>query len=255
MNPEVATPDPPRGTFRSTLQCHKRLYRIATAVNRTLHRRLRLIESLVGLKSRFWQQQSREAVKGYWSLRNDVRKARLLGEAFRGLRLESLLEIGCNCGPNLVILSGLFPSARFTGIDISSLSVHLGNQWLAEAGLGNINLQCRKAEDLSSFEDGSVDFVFSWATLIYPVPSSILEILRQMLRIARKGLVLVEMQYETRLRGRRARGVFVHGEWKRDYLTLFAEIAPSCETSLQPVERELWSPGGGGAAVITVHKK
>jgi ubiquinone/menaquinone biosynthesis C-methylase UbiE len=149
----------------------------------------------------------------------------------------------------------MFPSARLTRIDISPLSVRLGNEWLSEEGLANVSLVCRKAEELSRFAKESVDFVFSWATLIYPLPSRIIGILQNMLRIARKGLVLVEMQHESRLTGRKARGIFVHQEWKRDYITLFAQIAPEYDVQLRQVEKELWSPGGGGATVIKVFKK
>jgi ubiquinone/menaquinone biosynthesis C-methylase UbiE len=149
----------------------------------------------------------------------------------------------------------MFPEAKLTGVDISPMAVEKGNGWLQEAGLHNVHLEYGRAEDLYRFKANSFDIVFSWATLIYPQPSSIKGILMNMLRVAMHVLVLIEMQSEETLRGKEALGVFRKGEWKRDYVEILRSLDSSIDVYQSWVPKDQWSPGGGGGALIVAIKK
>lgn len=227
------------------------VYRIVRTAVHAVHAWLESTELRTGLRERKWARQRLGAIEGYWGLRNDARKTELLREAFSGFAPRSVLEVGCNCGPNLFVLRKLFPDAEFVGVDVSALAVEKGTRWMRDEGIRNVALVCAKAEELRRFAQERFDVVFSWATLIYPRPSDIQGILADMIRIARRAVILIEMQSETRRKGDAALGVPCGGEWKRDYLTILESIAPSWRVHTSWVPREYWSPGGGGGAVIT----
>ncbi len=105
---------------------------------------------------------------------------------------QSVLEIGCNTGPNLFLLSGLFPEARFYGIDINPQAVRDGRRWLQEKGLGNVSLEVGKADDLSHFSDKSIDIVFTDAILIYVGADKIDKVISEIKRVARKAVIFLE---------------------------------------------------------------
>ena len=76
-----------------------------------------------------------------------------------------------------------------------------------------------------------------------------MDAMRDMIRISRKAVILLEMHGET---VRKYRGEFhPPGNWKRNYRRIFRELGISDDTlTIEPVSEELWSPSGGGAAYI-----
>ena len=168
---------------------------------------------------------------------------------------ESVLEVGCNCGNKLYPIAVQYPHARLVGIDINSRAVELGAEWLKEADVGNVQLMAVRAEGLARFPGRSFDIVFSWATLLCLRPSTIRSTLADMTRIAAKGVVLLETQSDSHLRGDLATGVYSHGYWKRDYVSLLDEVAPQYDrANVEWIPRHIWPPGGGGGAVIEARR-
>ena len=213
------------------------------------------MEILTGYRNRYWRGRNDDAIRSYWDNRIDRNRGgfllRIVGEHLP----ESVLEIGCNCGNNLYALAAEYPRAKLVGIDINPRAVELGATWLEEAGIGNVTLVAGRAEGLNRFPDRSFDIVFSWATLIYPRPPEIRKILADMTRIARKAVVLLEVQSAVALSGRQAAGVYVMGHWKRDYVSLLTEVAPSYEKpAVDWIPPHVWAPGGGGGAVIATRR-
>lgn len=108
----------------------------------------------------------------------------------------SLLEIGCSYGQNFHLLAKIFPKVSMTGIDIDPDRVVAGGKLLAEVGFSNVSLIEGDARKLDIFEDKSVDVVFTSACLLYALPDEIETVLKEMLRIARKGVVMLEQHRE-----------------------------------------------------------
>lgn len=152
----------------------------------------------------------------------------------------NILEIGCNCGPNLCILARKFPGAEIKGIDINPLAVQKGNEWLAQEGISNVKLLESKADELRQFQDKSFDVVFTDAVLIYIGPDKIKEVIRDMVRITRRALILVEWHSEDQRKDPDGLGVYYLGCWKRDYVALLKQFVSEEQIYVTKITEDIW---------------
>jgi len=106
--------------------------------------------------------------------------------------LGKVLEIGCASAPNLIILSQKFPETEFQGIDISENAISVGKKYVKEHNIPNISLKAGNADSIKNFPDKSFDVVFTDAVMIYVGPEKIQAILKEMVRVAKKAIILVE---------------------------------------------------------------
>ena len=109
--------------------------------------------------------------------------AALFGLSAPAVGRARVLELGCAAGGNIIPLAAQYPSARFTGLDLSARHIDDGRNRIAACGLGNIGL---RQADLAAFvPDGQAfDYVichgvFSWVPR--PVQDAILRICRDAL--------------------------------------------------------------------------
>lgn len=228
------------------------LYRFLSAIYQVgRHPITGLFERFTDFRGRYWKDLKNEDIRGYWDMRTDKVRNDYLLNILEKHAPTSMLEVGCNCGNKLYGLALSYPHARLTGIDINERAVKLGSIWLNDAGIDNVELIAGRAEDLTRFSDQSYDVVFSWAALIYPRPSEIRGILLNMSRIAKKAIVLLEVQSSHRMRRLNSAGVYFYGHWKRDYVGLLEELSPSLNKPVVvSIPKSVWSPGGGGGAII-----
>lgn len=105
---------------------------------------------------------------------------------------DSVLEIGCNAGPNLEGLRRLGFS-NLAGVEISTTAVDEMRQTFPElAALATIHQG--PAEDvLPRLESGSVDVVFTMAVLLHVHPSSH-QVMAEMARVARQHVCVIEAE-------------------------------------------------------------
>jgi len=181
--------------------------------------------------------QNREWAQRYLSdesLRHPHRKL-LIDAICRFEPLESVLEIGCASGPNLFFLSERLPHAKLYGVDISKKAVQVGTELMKEKNIRNVFLTCRKADDLSPFRDKSIDVVFTAATLVCIGPDKIKAALREMTRVAKKAIVLLEWHTDSNT------SVY-EDHWAHNYEKLFGEIAPQAEIIKTKIPENIW-PG------------
>lgn len=150
-----------------------------------------------------------------------------------------VLEVGCGWGPNLEVLAGRAPGLRLTGVDISPASVVEGRARFAERGLSHITLHEGHADDLGTFAAGSADVVFTDALLIYIGPDKIERCVREMMRLSRRRVVLLEM-HQT---GAGAGGRYTRDGWVRDYEALFRLLAGDEAVRLVPLPPGLFTGG------------
>ena len=98
----------------------------------------------------------------------------------------SILEIGCNIGLNLQILS-LMGFTNFGGIDINALAIDEAKKRLPEA-----DLRTGTVLDMP-FEDNSFDVVFSAGVLIHQNPDNSLKtVMSEMIRCSKQWIVGLE---------------------------------------------------------------
>lgn len=183
-----------------------------------------------------WGNEEDDWVRGYWDSRNHSHRRFLMERIFKFFP-SSILEIGCNCGPNLYILAKKFPDAEIRGIDINSMAVQKGNEWFTQEDISNVKLLIGKADDLRRFRDKSFDVVFTDAVLIYIGPDKIKKVIEEMLRVARKALIFLEWHcFNSKCN---PLGVYV-GHWMRDYVTLLKEFIPENKIKVIKMPEELW---------------
>jgi SAM-dependent methyltransferase len=191
-------------------------------------------------KGNDWGNEEGDWIKGYWDSRNHGHR-NLLVERICKFSPSSILEIGCNCGPNLYLLAKKFPEAQIRGIDINPMAVQKGSEWLAQEGISNVKLSVGKANDLGEFQDKSFDIVFTDAVLIYIGPDKIKEVIKAMIRIARRALILVEQHYfESRNEDPHGLGVHRYGRWIRDYTGLLKQFVPEEHISITRITEDIW---------------
>jgi ubiquinone/menaquinone biosynthesis C-methylase UbiE len=187
-----------------------------------------------------WSRGYEDWIQGYWdSLDHPHRQ--LLIEKISKFNPLSILEIGCNCGPNLRLLAKKFPYAEIMGIDINPMAVQKGNEWLTQEGISNAKLLEGKADDLGQFQDRSFDVVFTDAVLIYIGPDKIKNVIKEMIRISKKGLILIEFHsFEKQHKDPYGFGVYYRGYWKRDYVELMKQFVPEEQIHITKITEEIW---------------
>ena len=186
-----------------------------------------------------WNEGSNDWIKGYWYSQNHSHRPFLI-EKISNFSPSSILEIGCNCGPNLYLLGKKFPDAEIRGVDINPLAVQKGNEWLAQEGISNVKLLKGKADELRQFQDKSFDIVFTDAVLIYVGPDKIKEVIRDMVRITRRALILVEWHSEYRRKDPDGLGVYYLGNWKRDYVALLKQFVREEQIHVTKITEDVW---------------
>ncbi len=111
----------------------------------------------------------------------------LHGFEFDGVKLDSVLEVGCASGPNLYRIHQEFPEVRLSGTDVNAQAIEVARDFLQ----GDLRVGTLTQAD---FPDRCADVVLTDMVLIYV--TQIEETLIQLRRLARKRVVLCEFQSE-----------------------------------------------------------
>lgn len=186
------------------------------------------------LLEKVWQEKDFDLEKELNNLNYPHRQ--LLVEKISSFEPESILEIGCGYGPNLFLLKKKLPNAKIKGIDIRKNAVEEGKKFLNQNRIFNVELLVKKADELISFEDKSFDIVFTDATLMCIGPDKIKKIVEEIMRIAKKGIILIEWHMLNQKKDIYDAHI---GVWKRDYLSLLKEFVPKEKIILSKITPEL----------------
>jgi len=155
---------------------------------------------------------------------------------------ESLLEIGCGFGQNFEVLSLMLQKPRYVGIDKNFGTIEEGKARLTRLGIGS-RVELRTADVMSGlpFKDGEFEIAFTLASLLYVRNDQILFVVKEMLRVARRKLVMVEQHFENPHFSEQDLGVFVANEhdlsgyWLRDYRKLFERFVEPSRIQVQRI--------------------
>lgn len=159
-----------------------------------------------------------------------------LGDAIaKHTPFTSLLEIGSATGINLYWFKKTWPESHFYGVDISKTAITLGNDWFASHNIKDIKLLEGRADNLRDYKDESIDIVFSSATLIYIGPDKIDQVIKEMLRVARRAVILVEWASE-------AEYEYKYDHWAYNWQLLFKKHGVH-DVSLTKIESDTQSGG------------
>lgn len=176
-------------------------------------------------------------IDGYWNSVTHPHRE-LLVQSISKFNPGSILEIGCNCGPNLYLLAKKYPDAKITGIDINPKAVEQGNELFKKEGLKNVTLIACKADEISRFADNNFDVVFTDAVLIYFGTDIIKNTIADIFRISKKGIVLFEWYdffHTDNYLGK------LHKHWIRNYCALFKKFIAEEKIKVEKIPENLWS--------------
>lgn len=100
---------------------------------------------------------------------------------------ETLFEIGCGAGANLINIRKEFPKTTLIGLDINEEAIEAAKEALPDSNFfaGDI---------LHIGSSQKMDIILSDAVLIYVSPLYIERMIETMVRIASKAIVLVELE-------------------------------------------------------------
>lgn len=190
------------------------------------------------VKEKLWA--GRTIAQGYWDGREHPSK-QFLTERIAALSpINSILEIGCASGPNLYLLAKKLPHTHIVGIDINEEAVAYGNAQFVKEKILNVELLVGKADELKQYQDKAFDIVFTNALLIYIGPDKIKEVIKEMIRITRKALVLMELHSFQSGKKDDGRGSYYGGNWVRDYAALLGQFVPREKIRISKIPEHVW---------------
>ena len=125
-------------------------------------------------------------------------------EAKHGIALESVLEIGCNTGPNLALIKRNFPDVHVTGIDANPFAIEIAKKNID--GIFFVNDLTKVGQFAPKF-----DVVICDAVLMYIKPKEIDEVIDMLSMNCTKILILFEWNALSYY------GAIKDYHWARDY--------------------------------------
>ena len=197
---------------------------------RNTARRLRMGAGRKEVSEDVWRNRGGEAwVETYWSDIGSPRRDCII-EAVRtsfGVP-SSVLDVGCNAGPNLRRMAAEFPGCRLVGFDINQEAIDGAARRFAALGI-EAELSVGSYYDvLPATASASIDVVLSSYALAYVPPVNLRGVLADIVRIARIGLVLAE---PLAFGGERSAGVLTVPwyDWRHDYAAGLAGVGVAPE--------------------------
>lgn len=150
-------------------------------------------------------------------------------EMLAGIECQSILEVGCNRGLNLVVLKRLFPHASFHAVEPNDHA-----RACAISSCPWLSVVSATARDLP-YEDGRFDLSFTVDVLIHVAPNEMKTTVHELARVSRNYVLSVEYfgECEKEVRYHDHTSVL----WRRNVCELFAVHAPE----LSVIRSGFWS--------------
>ena len=168
-------------------------------------------------------------------------RAVLLEAVRRFAPIDSVLEVGCHTGANLLVLARAFPQAVLSGVDVNPRAIAVGRRVLTRAGAGRVRLEVGRADDLRRLPDRSVDVVITDATLMYVGPDKIDSALAELVRVGRRAVICNEWHLAQGAPGPPSRWHDMH--WLHDYGRLLASQPRVAAVRTEQLPAGLYGPG------------
>ena len=198
--------------------------RMFKALGRRLQERLE--RGIIGTRLQEWIWRSRHLYRhgwaqGYLGTVDHPHRSQIVEAVSSFSPVDSVLEVGCASGANLVCLRERLPGTQLIGIDINRHAITTARRHFAARGDKNIRLLAGRADRLTDIPNASVDVVLTDAVLMFIAPDRIHDVVAELGRAARKGLVLNEYHFAGETAGR-----FDGGRWVYDIVALLAQQLP-----------------------------
>lgn len=170
----------------------------------------------------------RDAEAAFGTETSDTHRDVIVDAVLRRAPVTSLLEVGCGSGANLYRLARALPGTHFHGLDVNQHVVDEAQARFQSMGMMNIALTAGRA-DVLAMPDDSFDIVLCDAVLMYVGPDKINRTLSELLRVARRCVLLSEWL------GREGAGSTYHyGHWLHDYVGMLRQRVASVQAKPYP---------------------
>lgn len=185
---------------------------------------------------KFWRERKIDWGQSYSSTWNHPHRQMVI-DALRKFQWRSIYEVGCASGPNLIRIKREFPGAQVGGIDPSEDAINF-----ARATFGSGSLFDVGTGENMMLSDRMTDVVLSDMALIYVGPKNIEKYLKEMRRIARARVVLVEFYHPNFLK--RLLLWWKTGYYAHDYRALLTKLG-FYDIEFKKITPELWPEADG----------
>lgn len=190
-------------------------------------------------KQKDWNYGEENWLEGYSKSINHPHR-KLIIDALQKLEpFDSLLEVGCNVGPNLYNIKTRFPNVKLAGIDVNENAIITAQ---TSPSLSGIRFEIGSAYNIP-YPDKSFDIVLSDAVLIYTNPDRIQHTMAELSRVACKGMILVEWYNPNS-----TLGTLMFGHWARNYQKILEE--KNFEVKKIKIKKGTWKTKSGNWETI-----
>src|SRR3990167_2243077 len=139
---------------------------------------------------KYWKDRVIDWEQSYWI---DHPHRDLIVQALKNIKFNSVIEIGCGAGYNLHRIRQTFPKVDIGGVDISEQAIETAKRLLP---LDTAVLEQSSADKLF-LSDKSVDVVLTDMCLIYIDPFNIVKVLKEIRRVGRSNVLLLEFHSQS----------------------------------------------------------
>lgn len=155
-----------------------------------------------------------EWIDHYWESWQDPHRQILVDLVRMVGPVRRVLEIGCNCGPNLRRLLAEDSQLRVVGLDCNAEAIEAGRARLNACGFGTRAMLMRGEfpQATLGWETGAVDVAVTCYAMAYVEPSALAIAISEMCRLAPRAVILMEPHS---MGQPFARGQYI--EWHHDY--------------------------------------
>jgi ubiquinone/menaquinone biosynthesis C-methylase UbiE len=137
----------------------------------------------------WWANRKADWDKSYLQTADHPHR-RIIVDILKEFPWLSLIEIGCNAGPNLVAILRSIPGRQIGGVDVNPEAIALAEKTF-KGGMFKVG-----SADNIMMSDKSTDVILSDMTLIYVGPRKIQAYIDEIKRVARNYVVLCEFHSE-----------------------------------------------------------
>lgn len=141
---------------------------------------------------RYWKTRIDDWKTAYFDTKNHPHRDMIISY-LRKIAFGSLLEVGCNTGPNLYRIAEAFPQVETGGLDINAGAIEMARNLLPTQVF---TLDIGPADDIPH-SDKSSDVVLTDACLMYIGPDKIDKVMKEIVRVARRYVFFFEPHCES----------------------------------------------------------
>lgn len=134
----------------------------------------------------------------------------------KGLDIDSICEVACGNGFNLIQLRKTIPQSYLIGVDINTNAITRAKEYFKNDI--NSRLLVSNADNLTKIANNSIDVVLCDALFMFVTPNKVDEVMSGLIRIARKYVILNEYSKKGV-----DNGFFYGGRWIYDLPSLISK--------------------------------